>query len=263
MDTPTRRPWWTYMRLSLRGLIVLVLLIGGILGRTVHQAQVQREAVAAITRAGGSVYYDWQVRKDGLILSTTKPWAPNWLVKLVGIDYFGHVARIDLLRGGADRDLILIGRLGQLWNLNLDSSPISDDGLVHLKALTGMERLYLPLTKVGDAGLVHLEGLTGLHQLGFYDNPITDEGLVHLKGLTDLEFLILDGTRVSGPGLAQLKGLKRLVGLSLTRTAVDDAGLKHLREMTGLKELFLGGTRVTDAGVRKLQEALPNLKISR
>ena len=76
----------------------MVLLIGGMLGWTVHQAQIQREAVAAITRAGGSGI---AIGRCGRMAYpyTTKPWAPNWLVKLVGIDYFGHLARIDLLRG--------------------------------------------------------------------------------------------------------------------------------------------------------------------
>jgi hypothetical protein len=80
MVTATRRPWWTHVRLSLRGLIVMVLLIAGILGWTVRQARVQHDAVAMITRPGGTVYYDWQVRNDGTsspILSTTRPWAPK------------------------------------------------------------------------------------------------------------------------------------------------------------------------------------------
>ena len=56
-------------------------LIGGMLGWTVHEAQIQHEAVAAITRAGGTVYYDWEMRKDGLILYTTKTgwtWSLSW-----------------------------------------------------------------------------------------------------------------------------------------------------------------------------------------
>ena len=99
MVTPTRRPWRAYLRLSLRSLIVIVLLIGGTLGWIVHQAKVQHEAVATITRAGGVVYLrlagaeGWPDPLYHKVLGT------NWLVKQVGIDYFGHVARIDLLRG--------------------------------------------------------------------------------------------------------------------------------------------------------------------
>src|SRR5437764_11930310 len=128
-DAPTRRPWWTYIRLSLRALVLLVLLIGSILGWIVHPAHVQRDVVATIKRAGGHVFYDWEIGSDGSFLPKARPWAPRWLVDRVGIDYFGHVARIDLLTGGSDQDLIPIENLGQLWNLNLDFSPITDDGL--------------------------------------------------------------------------------------------------------------------------------------
>ena len=59
---PNRRPWWRSLRFSLRGLIVVVLIIGGSLGWVVHRARVQRRAVAAIEKAGGTVEYegrDW------------------------------------------------------------------------------------------------------------------------------------------------------------------------------------------------------------
>ena len=215
MDTPTRRRGWRYVRFSVRGLIVVVLLIGVTLGWIVHQAHVQRDAVAAISRAGGAVEYDWQLGSNGRRLPNSKPWAPKWLADQVGIDHFGHVARINLLKRGFDRELISIGRLSQVWSLRLDFPPVTDNGLAHLEGLTGLERLYLPFTKVSDAGLVHLKGLTDLRQLSLRGDAITDEGLTHLKELTNLEFLDLDKTRVNGKGLAQLKALKRLARLSL------------------------------------------------
>ncbi len=57
---PTSRHWWNYVRLSVRGLIVLVLLIGAWLGWVVRSARIQRQSVAAIQAAGGRVMYDWQ-----------------------------------------------------------------------------------------------------------------------------------------------------------------------------------------------------------
>jgi hypothetical protein len=50
---PTPRPWRRYLRLSMRGLLVLVLLIGGWLGLLVRSTGVRRNAVAAIVLAGG------------------------------------------------------------------------------------------------------------------------------------------------------------------------------------------------------------------
>lgn len=48
-------PWQRLLRPSVRGLIVLVLVVGAGLGWLVRCAQIQREAVAAIQNAGGLV----------------------------------------------------------------------------------------------------------------------------------------------------------------------------------------------------------------
>jgi hypothetical protein len=101
-DQPSRKFWRQRLRLSVRGLMILVLVVGGGLGWIIQSAHVQRDAVTAITAAGGTVFYNWQIRCDGSFLSNPKPWAPKWLVDRVGIDYFGHVARI----ASCDMDLM-------------------------------------------------------------------------------------------------------------------------------------------------------------
>jgi hypothetical protein len=52
-----RRPLVGYVRISVRALIVAVLVIGAGLGWLVRRSHVQRDAVAAISRAGGLVEY--------------------------------------------------------------------------------------------------------------------------------------------------------------------------------------------------------------
>ena len=81
------------MRFSLRALIVLVLLIGVGLGWLVRSAHVQRDAVTAIRNAGGVVLYDWEWT-NGKSIPGGKPWAPKWLVDLIGVDYFAHVTSV-------------------------------------------------------------------------------------------------------------------------------------------------------------------------
>jgi internalin A len=81
---PTSRPWHRYLRFSTRGLIVLVLLIGSWLGWIIRSARIQREAVAAIERAGGSVQYRSAETKS-------RSWWPKPLVDRLGVDYFDHV----------------------------------------------------------------------------------------------------------------------------------------------------------------------------
>jgi hypothetical protein len=60
-------------RLSLRGLIIVVLLAGGLLGWFVRSARIQRQAVAAIEKAGGSVAYEWDFQ-NGSPIPNGKPW---------------------------------------------------------------------------------------------------------------------------------------------------------------------------------------------
>src|SRR5262249_41670584 len=93
MEHPPQKHWRNYLRLSLPALIVLVLVIGGSLGWVVHSARVQRDAVAAVQKLGGTVTYDWE-RKDGRSVPNGKPWVPRWLLDRVGIDYFGHVTQV-------------------------------------------------------------------------------------------------------------------------------------------------------------------------
>ena len=60
---PVSRPWRRFLSFSVRGLIVIVLVVGAGLGWIVRSARIQRDAVTAIKNAGGWVEYDselWQ-----------------------------------------------------------------------------------------------------------------------------------------------------------------------------------------------------------
>lgn len=238
---PTRHPWWSYLRLSVRGLIVLVLVIGGSLGWIVHSARVQREAVAAIMEAGGEVLYDWDPGRasfqPGIPASGSRP--PGWLVRLIGVDYCDHVLQVALLQG--------------------DCSA----ALPHIRHLTQIRILVLMQPSVTDASLVNLEGLQQLEILSLERSNISDAGLKHLKGVPRLNTLNLNQTRISDRGLAELEPLNGLMELHLAETSIGDAGLAHLEKMSHLQSLDLRGTKVSDAGVRKLQQARPSLEIIR
>ena len=174
--------WTSFLRFSMRGLLVFVLVIGAGLGWIVREAHVQRDAVAAIQGAGGAVRYDWEWR-DGKNIPGGKPWAPRWLVDRIGVDYFGHVtAAVSHHMSAATSDAVIaqVGRLTRVQSLNIHDSSISDSGLVHLK---GRKNLAVVLR---------------------YRTPVSDAGLVHLKGLTNLSYLQLDGTQVTDAGVNEL-----------------------------------------------------------
>jgi hypothetical protein len=85
--------------------MVCVLIVGTVLGFEVREARIQRDAVSAImSHIGGilhpgRVYYNWELA-DGAPPSSampgSQPWAPKWLVDILGIDYFGHVVYVEL-----------------------------------------------------------------------------------------------------------------------------------------------------------------------
>ena len=248
------------MRFSVRGVIVLVLLAGGILGWIVNQAHVQRDAVAAIRRANGNIEYNLNPNRS--------PWWLRWLADRLGIDYVSHVVGVDLVGVGPDgpstgADLDHVVRLTRIERLELWGSSVNDSRLADLERLSGLRSLGLHKTRVGDKGLANLKGLPALRVLWLNRSAVTDAGLAHLEDRTDLEALSLRETAITDAGLVHLNGLINLKRLLLGGTQITDAGLVHLRGLKRLQELEVGNTRVTDTAVRELQRALPNLKISR
>ena len=74
--------------------------------------------------------------------------------------------------------------------------------------------------------------------------------------------LRLENTLVSDLGLAHIKAWTGLYFVDLEGTQVSDGGLEQLKGLIALQELRLGRTQVTHTGVARLQQALPNCKIS-
>jgi hypothetical protein len=195
---PVSRPWRRYLRFSVRGLILVVLLVGGWLGWIVRSARMQREAVAAITDAGGKVLYDWECR-DGMRIPGGRPWVPAWLVDRIGVDYFGHIigVRFELSLANLLVDtpgsvqakrlpLTEVGRLTQLEALTFYGAGWDDADLSPLKGLQHLKELELSLFSPSDTQLTSLETLMSLRSLRLSFSSLTDGGLAHLKGLTKL-----------------------------------------------------------------------------
>jgi hypothetical protein len=160
---PVLRPWLRLMRISVRGLSAFVLLLGVWLGWLVRSAEIQRDAVTAIERAGGIVRYDWQIKSSQLtgLASLT-------LLELAGT----HVS---------DAGLAHLNRLTSLVFLSLNGTQVSDAGLAQLKGLSNLSYLCLDKTQVSDAGLAQLSGLTKLSRLNLHGTVVTDSGMKKLR----------------------------------------------------------------------------------
>jgi hypothetical protein len=179
-----------HFRFSVRGLLLLILLVGCGLGwfaQIVRTGQLQRRAVAEIYRAGGWVMYDtdWD---EGLNPSTWKPRWPKWLVDQVGVDYLGNVVFINLHDRGTDEVLAHVARLKHLKQLHRPGLAVTDAGLAHLGRMSDLQLLSLDDTKVTDAGLLHLKGLSSLKWLKLTRTRVTDTGIADLlKSLPHLQ----------------------------------------------------------------------------
>lgn len=215
-----RRP-----RLSLRGLMLLVLVVGGGLGYFDLRARAQRDAVAAVERAGGQVRYDLEADDDG----KPTPWA-RWRIALFGID---RVATVVDVRGGPgfdDATMAAVARLMSLEQLELGDCPVTDAGLA--------------------AGLA---GLGRLKRLEFHDgnSQLTRAIIPAVARLDALEKLVLRAGMMTldDADLGQLARLRRLREVSLRGPAITDAGLDLLATLPALEHLHLELTGVTEVGL--------------
>jgi hypothetical protein len=260
-----KRRWYQF---RLRALLLLMAAFALWLGIKVHRVRQQEEAIQAVLDLGGTVYYDYQLEQDSYGRTTidreAPPSGPAWLRAVVGEEYFREVTDVSLRDTKAsDAELELLAKLPGLQSLDLANSPVSSDGLVHLRGLRKLRALSLCNTDVDDSGMKHIGRLTGLQRLSLWNTKVGDDGLEQLSGLTDMRNLVLDGTDVSDEGLKHLQGMADLEEwLGLTDTQVTDAGLHNLKHLSKLEQLNLLKTQVTPAGVKALKKHLPNTSIS-
>jgi Leucine-rich repeat (LRR) protein len=260
------RPWRKFLRFSVRGLIVVVLVIGGWLGWVVRSARIQREAVAAIKRGGGLALYRGEFGRPKPTGSGPTTWLEAVREKL-DRDYFSDVVFVqgfdETPASTADTLFVHISHLRQVVTLNLSGGTVTDSRFACLGSLTGLETLMLQSTAVTASGLAAVENMKNLDCLLISGSRITDDGLDHLRGLDRLRTLSLRYSSVSDAGMIHVARMTKLTLLDLTDDDVTDAGLRHLGSLSALSRLILSGTNVTDAGVNELQQALPSLKIIR
>jgi hypothetical protein len=155
---------------------------------------------------------------------------------------------------GGDDGLGLLCDLGGIGWLSLESSPVTDAGLVHVGRLADLERLYLGGSQVNGAGLKELAPLTNLRYLSLKQLPIDDDDLASLPAFPELQDLGLDLTEVGDAGLVHLARYPHVNRLWLDGTRVTDAGLTHLKDLPELKTLFLAGTKITGPGLAELRD---------
>jgi hypothetical protein len=259
------------LRITVRGLILLVAGLAGWLAWIVHNARAQHDGVVAITKAGGFVEYE---RADLSALGTCGKQIRktlDWMLPFVGHDYIDHPVGVSW--GGSNCECILtdeqrhaiapalarIGALSRLKHLDLSWTNGQKCDFTGINRLTQLRELNLTCTTTTDP--LPIGTLDQLEKLFLFATPATDAWLFHFQGLTRLRLLHVGETAITDAGLIHLKSLTQLRELDLTGTRVTDAGLIHLEGLVNLARLYLYGTNVTDAGIQRLRRALPHCDV--
>ena len=71
--------------------------------------------------------------------------------------------------------------MGQVIQIDLNATAITDDVLKDLEGLVHLRFLELNQTGITDAGLIHLKGLSALETLLLFNTNVTDAGVAELE----------------------------------------------------------------------------------
>ena len=149
---------------SIRSLLLLTVAVAipfSWLAVEIKWTREQKEAVEALMKMGGSVYYDYEI--DVFSYQTIRgahPPGPAWLRAVIGDDFLINPVYVGLPQKVSDVDLKHLEGMKQLRILDLSNTRITDTGLEHLKELTQLRWLDLGHTKVSNEGVKRL-----LHEL--------------------------------------------------------------------------------------------------
>jgi internalin A len=247
-ERPSSESWRRRLRISVRGLMALVLVIGGGLGWVIHRARVQRDAVAAITRVGGHVGYSWQRSMGAWISPRPKPPWPDWVRRILGPDFLDTVTYVFIQGEQFDDEALRSAcRLPWLEELSVVNTGVTDASAKDIRHLTNLQSLDLRLNGITTRSLRHIGELRELRTLTLslkrFPIAVRDEDMGFLKRLTKLERLNLYSANLGDAWLVYLEGLANLKFLHLTDTSMTAEGLGHLKGLSNLAAILdLHGT---------------------
>ncbi len=163
----------------------------------------------------------------------------------------GEITEIDLSRSWiSDVDLERVRGLESLQTLRLGQTHVSDHALVTVASLPALTSLDLFFCEhITDAGASNLRSAAGLEHLSVRGTKISDSGLKFLSELHGLRSLDVGITEISDSSVELLEALPRLESLAIGGNRIGEVGIAGLRALKRLRELDLSGAQVTDSGV--------------
>ncbi len=140
------------LQFTLRGMLLLMLVVSVVLAILAKGAERQRRAVAAILATGGRVIYDDHAAERATLPAvlderTSGPKSAPWLRQLIGDDYFRNV--VDVTFGGeaTDESLSVCRDLPKLQRVTLSvCKNVTDRGLSQLHDHTELKEIHVFFT---------------------------------------------------------------------------------------------------------------------
>lgn len=165
-----------------------------------------------------------------------------------------------------NRGLVYLESLPSLKKLdigtrNYQNPPVTDEGMIHIAKLKGLEYLDLPNVGITDKGLAYITELKNLKHLwvcGQSNSPLTDKALEQVAKLPSLEYLLIHGTGFTDAGMEYLSKLITLKDLNLGGDTISNAGLAKLKTLELLEKFNLKSKNITISGLSALN-ALKNI----
>lgn len=178
----------------------------------------------------------------------------------------GRTASIDIRQAPLSSDQLLENLVGlePLRSLNLDKSPVTNDGLAKIGPLVDLRELSLSQTRITDDGLStitrNFPGLTGLI---LNRTMITDNGIKELEKLSRLDSLSLYQVAITDATCKTLARLPNLQNISLDQTMITDAGLEAIGAAPKLKRVSVWQCQVSDKAAEAFQKRFPDVILNR
>lgn len=175
------------IRFGLCAVLVVLSLVCIFIGIAARQANRQRSAVTWIRKKGGEVVYGFEASFEPVV-SGDLP-GPDWLCRLVGVDFFATVRGVGL-NGTQVSDVAVLQKLPDLFSLDLEDTPIRD--IASLRCLSQLAILNLEGTQVSDVSpLANLERLSWLNLSETEVRSLSP--LQNLRALSYLKLSRMDG----------------------------------------------------------------------
>ena len=276
----------TRFRISLRFMMVLVLLFGGVLGWKLDRARTQARSVAVLDAADGRVFYDYQfsgtIEDSAPKIDTTATIkAPDWLRKLAGDEVFREVTSVSFF-GDNPKPATwqTVAKLDHLINVDF---RILDAKLAHVSGLRSLPRLKSITIgyqlSIDEQSLDEFGAIPGLESFAA-STWLSHSDLSRITRAPQLRQIVAsvkEGDAAMGllSKLSQLRSIELvcwnsfsdkalhdlapilpdLESLELSTTRFTDQGMAELAVCRRLKTLKLAAqTRLTETGIASLKD---------